>query len=116
MIIRESFRNIVRGAHKVLGLDSPYSAKEYGPNWTKQRRKCLERDEYTCRVCGVEDTELDRGVAVHHITPRRMYDDNWEQNELSNLITLCPSCHGTFEGQYVDSSPAEFATKARQEA
>lgn len=115
MIVQEIFRNIVRGLFKVLDLDSPYSAKEYGPNWSKQRQKCLERDEYTCQVCSVRGDELNRELAVHHITPRRKFDDNWGQNRLSNLIALCPSCHGTFEGKFIDSSPSEFAAQARQE-
>lgn len=40
------WRTFARGVYKDLGLDSPYSAQEYGVNWTKQRNKCLERDDY----------------------------------------------------------------------
>lgn len=109
------WRALVRGLFKVLGLDSPYSAKEYGPNWSKQRSKCLERDGYTCQVCGLEESEIDRELSVHHITPRREYDGNWEQNQLENLVTLCSQCHGTFEGRFANSDPGEFAVKARKE-
>lgn len=107
----------VRGAYNLVGLDSPYSAKEYGPNWSKQRRKCLERDSRQCRICGVQRSELDREPAVHHITPRQQFDKgDWtDMNALSNLITLCPSCHGKHEGKYTDCSPAEFVQKASQE-
>ena len=115
MVVRLIWRSFVRGLFKALDLDSPYSAKEYGPNWSKQRRKCLERDDWSCRVCGVGKEELSRELSVHHITPRREYDGNWDQNELSNLISLCSECHGRFEGQFTDASPEEFANKAQQE-
>lgn len=114
MVARIIWRSFVRGLFKSLGLDSPYSAKEYGPNWSKQRQKCLKRDDWTCQACGVSGDELDCELSVHHITPRRTYDGNWEQNELSNLITLCPTCHGRFEGEYINASPEEFATKSQQ--
>lgn len=115
MVVRLIWQSFVRGLFKALELDSPYSAKEYGPNWAKQRRKCLERDDRTCRVCGVPEDEIDRGLSVHHITPRRQYDGNWEQNELSNLVSLCSECHGRFEGQFTDTSPDEFAANAREQ-
>lgn len=109
-------RIVVRGVFKLLGLDSPYSAKGYGLNWSTQRQGCLKRDEYTCRVCGVDQEELDRELAVHHIRPRTTFnDDNWrEMNDLSNLVSLCPSCHGHFEGEFTGSNPEEFVRRARQ--
>lgn len=106
---------MVRGVFKAAGLDSPYSAKEYGPNWSKQRENCLQRDEWTCQVCNVSQENHDWGLSVHHITPRRKYDSNWEQNELENLITLCNECHGSFEGRFQDCSPEEFALQAQAE-
>lgn len=110
------WKTFVRGLYKQFGLDSPYSAKEYGVNWTKQRRRCLDRDQFTCRVCGTEDNELDREPAVHHITPRSQFDGTpREMNALDNLITLCPECHGRFENRFVDCSPNEFAANAQQE-
>ncbi|TYL37253.1 hypothetical protein CV102_18270 [Natronococcus pandeyae] len=107
---------LVRGLYNLFGLDSPYSATGYGPNWTKQRRKCLERDDYQCRICGKTETEIGRRPAVHHITPRREFAaSEWHQmNALSNLVALCPSCHGTVEGKYQDTSPEEFVAKSRQ--
>jgi len=64
----------------------------YGENWHPQRRKALERDNHTCRVCGME--EDGREHDVHHIVPRREFDTVEEANILDNLITLCRSCHG----------------------
>lgn len=114
--IRILGRIVVRGVYSLFGLDSPYSAEGYGLNWTKQRRRCLERDDHQCRVCRIDQSELDRELAVHHITPRLEFEDgNWrEMNDLSNLVSLCPSCHGTFEGKFTGTDPKEFVRKARQ--
>lgn len=109
----EVVKVFVRGLYKAVGLDSPYSNQEYGPNWTKQRQKCLERDNYACRVCNKTKEEIGREPAVHHIKPRSTFDGNWKQNELENLITLCHSCHGKFEGKYQDACPDEFVRRAR---
>ena len=65
--------------------------RNYGSNWKHQRRKALKRDAYTCQECGV----IEDGVHVHHIVPRITFDNDWKaMNKLSNLVTLCPSCHG----------------------
>lgn len=110
------WRTFVRGVYKQLGLDSPYAAQDYGVNWTKQRTRCLERDDYTCRVCGTGQSEIGREPAVHHITPRSQFDGTpREMNALDNLVTLCPECHGRLEGEYEHCDVAEFVEKARQD-
>lgn len=63
-----------------------------GPNWARQREKARERDNHECQHCGSEDQ-----LQVHHITPFESFDDYQEANELSNLITLCVSCHHRVE-------------------
>lgn len=76
----------------------------YGPNWHKQRRKARERDGFECRVCGKPDEENRRQLPVHHIQPKRAFEDkngNYdyeEGNRLENLITLCDACHPRWEG------------------
>lgn len=69
----------------------------YGPNWRDMRERTLQRDEYRCCSCGVKEDELDAPLHVHHI--RAFVDcDNWQEaNQLSNLIALCPTCHGHLE-------------------
>ena len=110
------WRTFVRGVYKNLGLDSPYAAKEYGTNWTKQRQKCLKRDNYSCRVCGTSQYEIDREPAVHHITPRSLFEGTpHEMNALSNLVTLCPGCHGKLEGKYSNCDVDEFVEKAQHD-
>lgn len=78
-----------------------------GANWQEQREKRLARDGYCCVVCGVKDSEhsetYGEGLHVHHVQPRREFWEGGEfdyesANELSNLVTLCVSCHRKWEG------------------
>lgn len=60
------------------------TCQEWGEDWQAQRKKALKRDKYKCQVC------FEKGKVVHHIKPRRLFDD---MNKLSNLITLCDKHH-----------------------
>lgn len=63
---------------------------DYGDNWDEQREKALERDCYTCRICGDQREVLH----VHHFTDLRGFEGDWQNgNLLDNLITLCRCCH-----------------------
>lgn len=109
------WKTLVRGVYKSVGLDSPYSATEYGVNWSKQRKRCLERDGYACRVCGDAEDAIGREPAVHHIRPRSQFDGTpHEMNVLGNLVTLCPECHGQFEGEFTECSVGTFVSNARE--
>lgn len=52
------------------------------------RRKTLERDDFTCQKCKIQD-KTGKSLEVHHINP--LYSQG--KDELSNLITLCNDCH-----------------------
>lgn len=69
----------------------------YGPNWSEQRQKARERDGHTCQRCGVDKSNTDVSISVHHKTPFREFDDHEKANRLENLICLCRSCHGIVE-------------------
>lgn len=72
----------------------------YGPNWMRQRGRARKRDNYTCQLCGKVQTFPKH--SVHHIKPFREFDGDWRQaNRLSNLITLCLSCHQKVEHGHV---------------
>lgn len=51
------------------------------------RKLVLERDNHTCRECPTRD-----GLHVHHIKQVALFPEL--QNDMSNAITLCESCHG----------------------
>jgi DEAD/DEAH box helicase domain-containing protein len=78
-----------------------------GPNWDRQRREARKRDGYRCQCCGIKQKKK-KAHAVHHIVPFREFgyirgiNHNYVQaNELSNLITLCASCHNKAESGLV---------------
>jgi 5-methylcytosine-specific restriction endonuclease McrA len=64
-----------------------------GPNWNRQRSKARKRDDFECQHCGNSENQLN----VHHIIPYKAFDDYEKANRLSNLITLCESCHQNAE-------------------
>lgn len=70
----------------------------YGENWPRMRRLVRDRDAYTCRRCGTAESDLDTELHVHHIVPIREFDEPEEANTPTNLVSVCPSCHGEVEG------------------
>lgn len=56
-------------------------------NWDELRKQVLKRDNYMCTICGASDCKLD----VHHKTYKRH-----ENERLSDLTTLCATCHLKF--------------------
>lgn len=85
------------GMFGVTGSDNPAwrggEEEYYGESWVKMRRKRREKDNYTCQNCGKSEEDIDRELDVHHITPRREFENVDDANYIENLITLCMSCH-----------------------
>ncbi len=69
------------------------SRNSYGSNWTRQRRFARKRDNFTCQQCRITESEYGKRLDVHHIIRFSNFDDYKEANQLSNLITLCHTCH-----------------------
>lgn len=53
--------------------------------FANSRAHALDRDNYTCQICGAKNTRLE----VHHIK----YRSQGGSDDLDNLITLCKDCH-----------------------
>ena len=70
----------------------------YGPNWERQRKKTLERDDYRCQSCGIHNDDATIALNAHHIVPFKSFDDREKANRVDNLVSLCLSCHGKWEG------------------
>jgi DEAD/DEAH box helicase domain-containing protein len=70
---------------------------DYGPDWDTIRQRVLRRDGRTCQVCGTS-IQVD-SLHVHHIKPFKSFHDRLTANQLSNLITLCPTCHRRAESR-----------------
>ena len=70
-----------------------------GGLWKYWRKKVLERDDYTCKHCGLKDLEI---MDVDHIIQIRVShfskrdeerNKDLRENGIDNLQTLCPNCH-----------------------
>jgi len=87
------------------GKDSPAwgggYTEYYGPNWESQRNQARKRDGFECQYCGSKEDELEKQLSVHHIMPFRECDGYKEANKLENLVSLCNTCHGLWEGLYL---------------
>ena len=87
------------------GAGSPlWRGGEYytvGLTWKCQRILAYERDSGICQHCGLTEKQAKRKYgernSVHHIVKRRTFREQGrnidESNVLTNLITLCKSCH-----------------------
>jgi len=69
-----------------------------GRDWNYKRKKALERANYSCEnpECNEDSESLGQNPDVHHIVPHR-FSDQYDVNNLSNLIVLCRSCHADVE-------------------
>ncbi len=68
-------------------MSKAYIEKLRDPRWQKKRLKILERDEWSCQICGDSTSTLH----VHH----RRYlrgKDPWDYDD-ALLTTLCEECH-----------------------
>lgn len=73
-----------------------YSEKLRNPKWQKRRLEILNRDHWTCQLCGDKETTLH----VHH----NYYNGNpWDAKD-AGLITLCEDCHKIEECQKADNT------------
>lgn len=77
--------------------------REYDPLWRKRRIEAIELDGEECARCGMSREahreEMGRDITVHHIRKARLFDDLEEAHALSNLITLCLSCHASIDNR-----------------
>ena len=83
-----------------------YKEQIKSPKWQKRRLEIMERDNFTCQICGCRDKTLH----VHHTNyiPER---EIWEYED-NQLITLCENCHRKEHGDY-SQKLAEFISVMR---
>jgi len=63
-----------------------------GMGWERARKAARQRDK-VCRLCGKTPKENCQRLSVDHIVPYSTFDDPEQANDLSNLVSLCRSCH-----------------------
>lgn len=75
-----------------------------GGNWSRIA-ELIANEDGECAICGVKNElykdKHGRRLDVHHIVPRRMFDDAREAHMSENLITLCRQCHMGVENDKV---------------
>lgn len=71
--------------------------------WETTRQAVLDRDGDQCRFCEMTNSEHEdeygQGLHIHHIIP----ESEGGSDEPQNLVTLCSSCHKTFESVHADT-------------
>lgn len=92
---------------KVSGESHPMwkenTAKDYyGKLWSEMRSKRLERDNHKCLICGIsQDKHIEKvgkDLHIHHIKPVCSFENVEDAHKISNLRTVCASCHMKWEG------------------
>lgn len=85
------------------GVTAAETRRMQGWEWRQARQKVYERDNFVCQDCGCkclakQASKLDpkRRIQAHHIIRRR----DGGTDDLSNLVTLCASCHMRREARY----------------
>ena len=76
-ISRQRVHQIVSGYDRLLVGHNSYGW------YVKLKGFVFERDDYKCQKCQTKER-----LVIHHL------DGDDRNNNLSNLITLCPACHG----------------------
>jgi hypothetical protein len=75
----------------------------------KMRKKILKRDNYCCKKCGVISLKKrHHNLNVHHLYNKIQYP-KWN-NRVSNLITLCNTCHKSFHKTFgiINNTPKQM--------
>lgn len=80
-------------AHERNLIKVPDAKKYYGSNWYIQRNEARKRDNYSCQICGISETNYGMQLSVHHKKPFLLFENYIEANNLKNLICLCEPCH-----------------------
>jgi len=77
-------------AHQQAHAQRPVNLIYRDPRWRTTRRLVLERDDYTCQLCGNPATTAD-----HHPTPALQCADPYDPD---TCRALCASCSGRSDG------------------
>lgn len=67
-------------------MKTAYADKLKHPKWQRRRLEILQRDNFTCQLCGDTETTLN----IHHKKYHK--GEIWEYND-DELITYCEICH-----------------------
>jgi hypothetical protein len=90
-----SIKSLIGDLSKIepINLEVPkvnysYLDKLKDPRWQRKRLEIFERDNFTCRLCNDNLSQLQ----LHHLIYFKKEIPIWDYNN-NLLITLCDSCH-----------------------
>ena len=66
---------------------SDYIKQIKSPKWQKRRLEIMQKDNFTCQICGDKESTLNVHHLVYHKGRNIWEYEDWE------LITLCEDCH-----------------------
>lgn len=85
--------------HNWRGGSSCLQRGYHGPEWPAIAEKARKRDGYSCQRCHITQKEHGSTLHVHHIIPAANFTNIKKSNQLTNLMTLCTSCHFAVEAK-----------------
>lgn len=71
----------------------------------------VTRDDNRCRRCGLDNSNHDGDLHVHHLTPE--VDARDHPHRATNLVTLCKSCHQFMEHKSREKQLQELSSADR---
>lgn len=84
-----------------------WATDQYPADWDQRRREVYERDDYTCGNCGRRGgPHGDAQLHAHHVVSV----SKGGSHDLSNLTTVCHSCHETIHGHGIPTEDSSSAT------
>lgn len=72
-----------------------YKQQLQDPRWQKTRLQVMNRDNFTCRMCGDKNTTLN----IHH---EKYYPGFAWDTPIEHLKTVCKDCHLEIERMKAD--------------
>lgn len=57
--------------------------------WQRKKQQRLEIDNHACCMCGRPESKTRNGLQIHHISYRRLGNENVYED----ICSLCPACH-----------------------
>lgn len=85
--LRQQARSPLKARSSTSSLQRRRSKKRSSRDFQAQRRRVLDRDDWTCQGCGETDPEL---LEVHHVSYPEVPEDDVPDSELQ---TVCGACN-----------------------
>lgn len=95
--LREAARRTSQRYSK--GGETRWFTSSRGSRWKEISEKVRNRDGRVCVECGCTEDQNGRAMDVHHLVPVSNFQTFAQANRLSNLVSLCRSCHIRIEHQ-----------------